>query len=416
MIFETFQSGWIFLMISTLAIAIIFGITAKTTNFCTMGAVSDYVNFKDTGRLRAWTLALAVGIFVMGIMEYYALIDLSMSFPNYRQSNFIWLENIVGGLIFGVGMTYASGCGNKTLVRVGEGDINSVITATFIGIAAYYMINPMPIIDQSIFELLFFDWIRPLSYQLTHEQDLTSILLASYPTITDKLSPEVLRIILTTGIAFLLVFIVLRKKIENRNLWSGVGIGLSVSAFWLLTNNTFINVDDEKYMPHQYLNDWEMVHEVDDDKPKFLDEAPKNIVTFRPQSFTFVNPVGNAFAITKQSTKNITNKKEDEDISIFLLLNMGVMAVLGVTLGSFIASCLSRTFKIKLNYTMPALIKSMLSGIAMGVGGILAIGCTIGQGITGASTLSLGSILALLSIVLGSYMTQKVIYWRLMRD
>ena len=416
MIFETFEAGWFFLMTATLAIALVFGATAKQTNFCTMGAISDYVNFEDTGRLRAWTLALAVGILIMGFFEYFGYIDLSMSFPNYRSPNFIWLENIIGGLIFGVAMTYASGCGNKTLVRVGEGDINSVITATSLGIAAYYMVNPLPIIDQSIFEFVFYDWLRPLAVELTHDQDVTSILLASMPSITEIISPENLRVTLTTIFASILLYAVFRNKIDTRNVVGGIVIGLAVSIFWLMTNNVFIDVDEEKYMSHEYLNEWEMVHEPDEDNPSFLDNKPKNANSFRPQSFTFVNPVGNTFAITKTTGENLTEEDPDNKTSIFLLLNMGVMAVIGVALGSFFASIISKTFKFKLNYSMGAILKSIVAGIFMGIGGILAIGCTIGQGITGASTLSFGSILALISIIIGSYITQKVIYWNLMRD
>jgi hypothetical protein len=46
----------------------------------------------------------------------------------------------------------------------------------------------------------------------------------------------------------------------------------------------------------------------------------------------------------------------------------------------------------------------------MGFGGVLALGCTVGQGITGMSTLALGSVLSLLSIIAGSVVTMKIQY------
>ena len=52
----------------------------------------------------------------------------------------------------------------------------------------------------------------------------------------------------------------------------------------------------------------------------------------------------------------------------------------------------------------------------MGFGGVTAMGCTIGQGITGVSTLALGSFITLLAIVAGAAATLKYEYWRLMRE
>jgi len=54
---------------------------------------------------------------------------------------------------------------------------------------------------------------------------------------------------------------------------------------------------------------------------------------------------------------------------------------------------------------------SFLVGILMGFGGVLAMGCTIGQGITGMSTLALGSMLSLIRIIFGSALTMKVDYY-----
>jgi len=52
----------------------------------------------------------------------------------------------------------------------------------------------------------------------------------------------------------------------------------------------------------------------------------------------------------------------------------------------------------------------------MGIGGVLAMGCTIGQGITGISTLALGSFLALGAIILGSATTMKVLYYKMLYE
>ena len=52
----------------------------------------------------------------------------------------------------------------------------------------------------------------------------------------------------------------------------------------------------------------------------------------------------------------------------------------------------------------------------VGFGGVVAMGCTVGQGITGFSTLALGSIVTFLAIVAGAAAMLKFQYWRLMRE
>ena len=104
-----------------------------------MGAVSDWINIGDLNRMRSWMLAIATAIIGVGILEYSGSADFSLttsnetSTPPYRAPNFVWLRHILGGLMFGVGMTLASGCGNKTLVRLGEGNLKSVVVLLVMG-------------------------------------------------------------------------------------------------------------------------------------------------------------------------------------------------------------------------------------------------------------------------------------------
>ncbi|MCU0898789.1 MAG: YeeE/YedE family protein, partial [Burkholderiales bacterium] len=99
------------------ALGFVFGFFGNKTNFCTMGAVSDVVNMGDWNRMRMWLLAIAVAILGATALEYAGLVKLGNSI--YQTPNFTWLSYIVGGLVFGIGMTLASGCGSKTLIRVG---------------------------------------------------------------------------------------------------------------------------------------------------------------------------------------------------------------------------------------------------------------------------------------------------------
>src|SRR5262245_30490865 len=100
-----------------------------------MGAVSDWVNMGDLGRMRMWILAIAVALLGSSALHLAGVVDLGKSI--YPGPNFTWLSNIVGGFLFGVGMTLGSGCGSKTLIRIGTGNLKSVIVYVFLGIAAY---------------------------------------------------------------------------------------------------------------------------------------------------------------------------------------------------------------------------------------------------------------------------------------
>src|SRR6185295_19992699 len=102
---------------SAFALAFVFGAVANRTNFCTMGAVSDWVNMGDLSRMRMWLLAIAVAILGAAGLEAAGLVHYSKSI--YTSANFTWLSYLVGGFLFGVGMTLGSGCGSKTLIRVG---------------------------------------------------------------------------------------------------------------------------------------------------------------------------------------------------------------------------------------------------------------------------------------------------------
>ena len=89
------------------ALAFVFGLIANKTNFCTMGALSDIVNMGHWGRMRMWLLAIAVAIVGANLLAYLGLVDLSKSI--YQRSTLNWLSLLVGGVLFGVGMSLAGG-------------------------------------------------------------------------------------------------------------------------------------------------------------------------------------------------------------------------------------------------------------------------------------------------------------------
>jgi len=394
MIFEDFSSAHLTVLLSIFAIALIMGAVVNKSNFCTMGAVSDMVNIGDNSRMRAWFLAMAVAIIGVVIFEQTGVASVDSTLPPYRGSNFAWLEYILGGFLFGIGMTLGSGCGNKALIRIGGGNIKSIILFVVVSIFAYFMINPFPGSDSTLYSILFYPWTNPTSISLSTQQDLGSVIGTTVGT--DIGSTRAILGLILAALLFWFIFKSsdFRKSFDNK--LGGFTVGAAVLAAWFATSSMVtIDADGEALSWTQYASaeSWDMLQ--DDTNAR-----PRDVAV---QSFTFINPIGQT---TRYASKGFDNA----------YLTAGVVAVLGVILGSFIWSIISKAFRIEWFVDMKDFVTHIVGGILMGIGGVLALGCTIGQGITGVSTLSIGSVLALISIIFGSALTMKIQYYKMMHE
>jgi len=392
MTFESFASAQSFFLWSTFALALILGAVVNKTNFCTMGAVSDWVNMGDTGRMRAWLLAIAVGVLGVMALEAAGMINLSSTFPPYRQNQLLWFENLLGGLLFGIGMTLASGCGNKTLIRIGGGNIKSLMVLAVIAVIAYFMINPFPGSDKTLYSQLFYNWVNPLAHTLSTNQDLGSILFGS-----DKVALG--RLVMGGVIgALLLIFVFKSSDFRSNfdNILAGLAIGLIIVGAWYISSNVTVHADTDIVSLQKYVQDWDLLAKPNEVKP--AQAGP-----LAAQSFTFINPMGQALGyITHGFDKT--------------LLTFGVMALAGVILGSFLWSLISRSFRIEWFASFKDFVNHFIGAILMGFGGVLSMGCTIGQAITGVSTLAVGSFITFFAIVLGSALTMKIQYYKMVYE
>jgi hypothetical protein len=405
MIFEDFSSAWSAMIWSTFALAVVMGAIVNKTNFCTMGAVSDWVNMDDKGRMRSWLFAIAVALLGVTILESLGLANTDNAFPPYRSGNLIWAENILGGFLFGIGMTFGSGCGNKTLIRLGGGNLKSIMVFFLIGIIAYFMVNPLPGSDQTLMSLLFLDWIRPLSITLeSGHQDLGTLLAGSENAASGRLW---IGIIITLA---LLIFVFLssdfRKSLDN--VLGGLAVGLVVIGAWYVTSNIQLayesDFDGEVTVTLREFLDpttsqWDMSEAVHEN----WESTKPDMNSGSPQSLTFINPSGQALGYVATGFEQVK-------------LTFGVALVFGVILGSFLWSIVTKSFRIEWFASVGDFFNHLVGGILMGFGGVLAMGCTIGQGITGVSTLAVGSILSLVSIIFGSALTMKIQYYKLVYE
>jgi len=390
MTYEDFASAQSFFLWSIFAIALIMGAVVNKTNFCTMGAVSDWVNMGDTGRLRAWMLAIAVGVLGVTALEAAGLVNVTSTFPPYRQTNLAWLENVLGGVLFGIGMTLASGCGNKTLIRIGGGNLKSVMVLLVIALIAYFMINPFPGSDKTLYSTLFYAWTNPAAVALSTNQDLGAMLFGDDVATGRMVAGGVIGVLL---LAWAFKSADFRGSFDN--ILGGLVVGLAVLAAWYVTSNVMVNADGEMMSLQSYVQDWELYAPADAVRPAATGPLAA-------QSFTFINPMGQTLGYAASGFDRT-------------LLTFGIMALAGVVAGSLLWSLVSRSFRIEWFASGSDFVNHLIGAILMGFGGVLAMGCTIGQGITGFSTLALGSILTFIAIVLGSAATMKVQYALMMR-
>jgi len=358
--------------------AVVLGAVANKTNFCTMGAVSDWVNMGDTGRMRAWLFAMTVALLGVMLLEGAGKLALpSDTFPPYRTGNFAWLRYVLGGVMFGIGMTLGSGCGNKTLVRIGGGNLKSVMVLVIASIAAYYMLWG-DIGGVGFYDTFFNSWIAPSTIDLSaygiDSQELGAI-VAGLTGATGNLHLIVGGILVALMLAFIFKSADFRGSFDN--ILGGLVVGLVVIVGWYITGGPMGA-------------DWQ-------DYADLSTEIPSRV---NVQSFTFISPMGDSVRYLL-SPSNLT------------LINFGVMALTGVIVGSFLYSVLFRKFRIEWFASGSDFVNHAVGGVLMGIGGVLSMGCTIGQGVTGVSTLALGSILTFLSIVFGSALTMKVQYYQL---
>ncbi len=364
------------ILIGTFLIAAVLGAVVNKTNFCTMGAVSDWVNIGDKGRLRAWCLALTVALIGVMVMESMALVSFDGTRPPYRSANFAWARYLLGGALFGVGMTLASGCGNKNLVRIGGGNLKSIFVVAVAGVFAYLMTKT------DFYGIVFHSWINPISIDLSRMdlsgQDLGSLFAAA--TGGDAAN---IRLIVGGLISVVVLVFVFKSRDFRRsrdNILGGLAVGLAVIAAWYLTGGPMGQ---------------EAIEEVE-----WLDAKPDGVGV---QSFTFINPMGETLAYLAEP-RNL------------LLVTFGVAALAGVIVGSFIYAVLTGNFRVEWFASIADFLRHLIGAVLMGIGGVLGMGCTIGQGVTGTSTLALGSFLTLFSIILGSATTMKVEYYRMLYE
>jgi uncharacterized protein len=354
-------------------IAFVLGALSAKTNFCTLGAVSDIVNMEDWGRMRMWALSIAIALIGTQALDFLGIIDLSKSF--YPRANLTYASYIIGGAMFGVGMTLASGCGSRTLVRVGGGNLKSLVVLVFMGIAAYMTMK-------GLFGVWRVNTLDKLAFDVGQinatGQDIPALLAASGIA---KKTAQIATSLLVAGA--LLVFVLKDREFRrSADGWiGGLAYGLAIIAGWAVS---------------AYLGFAE--------NPDTLADTFYGTNSRQAESLSFVAPV--AYSI------EILMLWSDKSLGF----TFGIGAVAGMISGALVYTLVTGKFRWEGFGSVADVRNHMLGATLMGAGGVTAMGCTIGQGLSGVSTLALGSFIALAAMIAGCAATLKYQYWQMMRE
>jgi uncharacterized membrane protein YedE/YeeE len=354
-------------LLITFAITAVLGAIMQRTNFCTLGAVSDGILMEDWSRMRQWCLAIGIATLGVALMSHLGWIDVTKSL--YTGNRVLYLSTFIGSVLFGIGMVLASGCGSKTLVRIGSGNLKSIVVFIVLGLVAYMTMR-------GFLGVLRTNSIDQVALNLKTTQDLPSVLSASV-----GMGKEQLRWILSLviGGAFI-AYALLKKSFWNvENLLAGVGVGLAITAIWWVSGH-FAHLEED---------------------PNTLQEAFLVTNSGRMESLSFVAP----YAYSLDWLMFTSDKSK--------VLTIGIVAVLGMIAGSAISAIISKRFRWESFRGVEDTANHLVGAALMGFGGVTAMGCTIGQGLSGISTLALNAFIALPGFFLGSYLGLQYLQWRM---
>jgi uncharacterized membrane protein YedE/YeeE len=348
------QNAPLVLALGGLIIGFLFGLAVYRTNYCAMGSLADIHNFGDFRRFRAWVLAAATAVIGATLLEAAGVVDLARSM--YLAPSLNWAGHIGGGLIFGIGMVLAGGCPSRNLARAGGGDLRALMTLVVLGLVAFMTIAGVLAPARAALE-------RASSMGLggARTQGLGDLLTAHAGVAGEWAKTIAAAAVAAAALAY--CFADAKFRASPLHVLSGVAVGLTVVAGWALTGLAY-----------------------DDMAPR---PTP-------PVSLTYIRPVGDTLQWLALYTATP-------------IPGFGVASVLGALLGAFAAAVAMGGFRLATFADVGDTVRNLLGAALMGVGGVLALGCTVGQAITGVSTLALGSFVTFAAIVAGGFLGLRLL-------
>lgn len=318
------------------------GYFARRNFFCTLSSLEQYWFANNSTGVRSWVLATALALTFTQVLSVLGIIDVSGSF--YLTPNFNWLSAIVGGFSFGVGMALVGTCGFGALVRIGGGSLKSLIAVLIIGLTALST-------QRGLLGNLRVGFFDRFTLDLTDAND------QSIPSLIESITG----MDLTVPIALMLVSGALWWVFSDRDyrrrtgsIITAVVIAFVVTFGWLVTSNV----------------------------------AAMSFDPVQIESASFVMPLGDILL----QFAAFTGSGPD----------YGIGLMFGTIIGAAIAARSTDDIRWEACDDARELSRHILGAILMGFGGVLALGCTIGQGISAASLMAVSVPVSMLSIIFGA--------------
>jgi uncharacterized membrane protein YedE/YeeE len=352
-------------------LATVLGWVIQRSHFCTMGALSDWVFMRDTTRLRQWALALATGTLGLALMSAQGWLSPTQSI--YALPRFPWLSYLLGGGAFGVGMVLASGCPTKNLVRLGGGSLKALVVLLVMAMSALAALR-------GSLGLLRTRYLDPITAGLDTGPFLGQWL--AHMAHIDESSGMLLMAVLVSGALLVWVWRGPHFMRDRRNLLAGLGIGAVLLASWTVTGVL-------GFVPEH---------------PETLETVFVGTASGRMEALSFIGPCAqwlDALLYAADGGKR---------------LSWAMVLVPGVVLGALLAARAHGDFRWEGFTQTSDLTRHLLGAALMGAGGVGAMGCTFGQGLSGLSTLNGGSMVAVAAMVLGAVATLRVQWWLVQRN
>ncbi|QDW37562.1 YeeE/YedE family protein [Bradyrhizobium sp. KBS0727] len=329
------------IILSGLVIGLIYGVVGLLSGFCMMSSLRGWWAEGDGRLVRTYALAMGVAVAATQLLAARGVVDIGKSV--YLQPSFSVPLMFVGGLLFGYGMVLSNGCGSRALVLLGRGNLRSFVVVVVLAIFAEMTLRGL---------------IAPARIAMVGVSQ-TTVKANSVPALLAAagLSEATARMLAASVISAALIIFAFAYPAFRRSpgqIAAGLVVGLLVAAGWFATG--YLGADDFNPTP----------------------------VT----SLTFIAPIADALQYVMLSTGST--------------LNFGIVTVFGVFAGSLVTALLTGRFHLE-GYQSPRhMLRSAGGAALMGAGGVMAFGCSVGQGLTGFSTLALASLVAVAGIMLGT--------------
>jgi uncharacterized protein len=324
-----------------LVIGLVYGAVGLLSGFCMMSSLRGWWAQGDSRLVRTYALAIGVAIATSQLLGARGVVDLGKSI--YLQPTFSAPVMFLGGLLFGYGMVMSNGCGSRALVLLGRGNLRSFVVVIVLGIFAEMTLKGL---------------IAPARIAMVQVSQITTTMISVPALLTAAgLGATIARMVAASVLSAVLIIFAFTHPPFRRSpgqIAAGLVVGVLVAAGWYATG--YLGADDFNPTP----------------------------VT----SLTFIAPIADALQYVMLSTGST--------------LNFGIATVGGVFAGSLVTALATGRFRWEGYQSPQHMLRSAGGAALMGAGGVMAFGCSVGQGLTGLSTLALASFVAVAGIMAGT--------------